>query len=151
MQKLLMQISTYGNICWAKDDNGIGQTVTSLAKHVDYLAPMLYPSGFSYGSFYFNYPADHPYDVIYRSIKHIKDRINPKRVRPWLQYFRDYRKKKRHYNKFEIQEQIRATQDIGTNGWMLWSPSSKYHIEDLDNTHQKKTPFPMIRVLFYSA
>lgn len=136
-QKLLkygvfISVDTYGNICWAKDDNGIGQTVESLSKHVDYLAPMLYPSGFSYGSFYFDYPADHPYEVVFRSIKHIEDRIAPNRVRPWLQFFRDYRKKRRPYKKFEIQEQIRATQDIDTNGWMLWSPSSKYNIAYLN-------------------
>ena len=88
---------------------------------------MLYPSGFSSGSFHLKYPAEHPYAVIYRSIKNIKDRVDTKRVRPWLQYFKDYTHKRRPYKKFEIQEQIRATQNIKTNGWMMWSPSSKYH------------------------
>ena len=124
---VFISVDTYGNICWAKDDNNIGQTVESLAKYSDYIAPMLYPSGFSYGSFYFKYPADEPYAVIYRSIKNIKDRIDPKRVRPWLQFFRDYKHKRRVYGRFEIQEQIRATKKIGTNGWMMWSPSSKYN------------------------
>ena len=128
---VFISVDTYGNICWADDDNGIGQTVSSLAAHADYLAPMLYPSGFSSGSFYFDYPADHPYAVIYRSVKHIEDRIPTARVRPWLQYFKDYKRKKREYNRFEIQEQIRAADDAQTNGWMMWSPSSKYHYEDL--------------------
>ncbi len=123
---VFISVNTYGNICWSKDDNGIGQTVTELAKHADYLAPMLYPSGFSSGSFYFKRPSDHPYEVIYRSISNIKERIDTKRVRPWLQYFRDY-KHKRPYKKFEVQEQIRAAEDINTSGWMMWSPSSKYH------------------------
>jgi len=128
---VFISVDTYGNICWSKDDNNIGQTVESLAKYSDYLSPMLYPSGFSYGSFYFKYPADEPYAVIYRSIKNIKDRIDTKRVRPWLQFFRDYKHKRRVYGKFEIQEQIRATKDIHTNGWMMWSPSSKYDIHYL--------------------
>ena len=128
---VFISVDTYGNICWADDDNGIGQTVSSLAAHADYLAPMLYPSGFSSGSFYFDYPADHPYAVIYRSVKHIEDRIPTARVRPWLQYFKDYKRKRREYNRFEIQEQIRATDEAQTNGWMMWSPSSKYHYEDL--------------------
>ncbi len=126
---VFVSVDTYGNICWSKDDNGIGQTVSGLAAHADYLCPMLYPSGFSSGSFYFKHPADHPYAVIYRSIKNIKDRIDTKRVRPWLQYFRDYTHKRRPYKKFEVQEQIRATEDIQTNGWMMWSPSSKYHVD----------------------
>ena len=128
---VFISVDTYGNICWAKDDNGIGQTVTSLEEHADYLCPMLYPSGFSSGSFYFKYPAKHPYEVIYRSVKKIQDRIPSNRVRPWLQYFKDYTQARVEYDKEEIQAQIQATDDIGTNGWMLWSPSSKYHKEYL--------------------
>ncbi|MCF6310367.1 MAG: GTP-binding protein [Sulfurimonas sp.] len=125
---VFISADTYGNICWSKDDNNIGQTVESLSKHADYLAPMLYPSGFATGSFFFKYPAEHPYAVVYRSIKNIKDRIDLKRIRPWLQYFKDYSYTKKYYRKFEINEQIRATEDINTSGWMLWSPSSKYHL-----------------------
>ncbi|WP_457743976.1 putative glycoside hydrolase [Sulfurimonas sp.] len=127
---VFISVDTYGNICWAKDDNGIGQTVSSLATHADYICPMLYPSGFSSGSFYFKYPADHPYDVVYRSVKKIKDRIPSDRVRPWLQYFKDYTHNK-SYAKKEVQAQIRAADDIKTNGWMLWSPSSKYSLNYL--------------------
>ena len=123
---VFISVDTYGNICWAKDDNGIGQTVKSLAAHADYLAPMLYPSGFSSGSFHFKHPSQHPYAVIYRSIKHIQNLIPSNRVRPWLQYFRDYTRPKKIYGRPEIQAQIKATEDVGTNGWMMWSPSSKY-------------------------
>ena len=123
---VFISVDTYGNICWAKDDNGIGQTVSSLAAHADYLAPMLYPSGFSSGSFNFKYPSKHPYEVVYRSIKHIQNIIPSSRVRPWLQYFRDYTRPKKIYGRPEIQAQIKATEDVGTNGWMMWSPSSKY-------------------------
>lgn len=125
---VFISVDTYGNICWSKDDNNIGQTVTSLAAHADYLAPMLYPSGFASGSFYFKYPAQHPHAVIYRSIKNIENIIDTKRVRPWLQHFKDYTSLKKEYKKFEVQEQIRATKDTDTNGWMMWSPSSRYFL-----------------------
>ena len=125
---VFISVDTYGNICWSKDDTGIGQTVESLAKYADYLAPMLYPSGFARGSFNVKHPSEHPYIVIYRSIKNIKGRIDTKRIRPWLQHFRDYTYKKRHYRKFEITQQIKASNDINTSGWMMWSPSSKYNI-----------------------
>ncbi|WP_457746274.1 putative glycoside hydrolase [Sulfurimonas sp.] len=128
---VFISVDTYGNICWTDDDNGIGQVVSSLAKYADYLAPMLYPSGFACGSFYFDYPAEYPYEVIYRSIKTIQDKIPSARVRPWLQYFKDYGKKRLPYRKIAIQAQIRASDDVGANGWMLWSPSSKYHLEYL--------------------
>ncbi|MDO8454413.1 MAG: putative glycoside hydrolase [Sulfurimonas sp.] len=125
---VFISADTYGNICWTDDDNNIGQTVSSLAQHADYLAPMLYPSGFASGSFNFQYPSEYPYAVIYRSIKHIDNLVDPKRVRPWLQYFKDYAHKKRIYGKFEVNEQVRAAEEIKTNGWMMWSPSSSYHL-----------------------
>ena len=122
-----ISVDTYGNICWSKDDNNIGQTVDSLAKHADYLSPMLYPSGFASGSFGFKNPSEYPYEVIYRSIKNIDNQIDSKRVRPWLQYFKDYAHNKNYYKKHEVNEQIRASDDINTSGWMVWSPSSRYH------------------------
>ena len=124
---VFISVDTYGNICWEKGDTGIGQTIESLSKHSDYISPMLYPSGFATGSFLFEHPSEHPYAVIYRSIKHIEPIIESKRVRPWLQYFKDYAHTKKYYKKFEVTEQIRASNDINTSGWMFWSPSSRYH------------------------
>jgi len=131
---VFISVDTYGNICWEKGDTGIGQKVDSLAKYTDYLAPMLYPSGFASGSFNFEHPSEHPHAVIYRSIKRIKDRIEPLRVRPWLQYFKDYAHTRKHYKKFEVTEQMRAADDIEANGWMMWSPSSRYHKEYFEPT-----------------
>lgn len=130
---VFISVDTYGNILWTKDgDNGIGQTVESLSEHADYLAPMLYPSGFASGSFGKENPSSHPYMVIYKSIKKVETIIKPQRVRPWLQYFRDYAHTKMYYKKFEINEQVRASENINANGWMMWSPSSKYHKEYFD-------------------
>lgn len=124
-----ISVDTYGNILWSKEcDNNIGQTVTSLAKHADYLAPMLYPSGFARGSFGKQNPSSYPYMVIYKSIRNIKNLIEPKRIRPWLQYFQDYAHTKRPYRKFEVTEQIRAAEKAQTSGWMMWSPTSRYHV-----------------------
>lgn len=39
----------FGYLCWVKDDLQIGQKLETVGAHVDYLAPMLYPSGFSEG------------------------------------------------------------------------------------------------------
>ncbi len=128
---VFISVDTYGNICWTKDDSGIGQTVSSFASHADYLAPMLYPSGFSKGFFHFKYPSEHPYEVIFRSVKIIQDRVKSTRIRPWLQHFKDYTRRKKEYARDEIQAQINAAEDAGTNGWMMWSPSSRYNSDYL--------------------
>ncbi|MEA1891639.1 MAG: putative glycoside hydrolase [Campylobacterota bacterium] len=125
---VFISVDTYGNICWEKDDIGIGQKISLLSKYSDYISPMLYPSGFSRGSFGFENPAEHPYHVISRSIMNIHEIIEPIRIRPWLQYFKDYAHSQKYYRKFEVNEQIRAADDTNTSGWMMWSPSSKYHI-----------------------
>jgi len=131
---VFISVDTYGNTCWSNDDTNIGQTVTSLAKHADYIAPMLYPSGFANGALGYKHPSEHPHAVIYKSIENIKDKIDVARIRPWLQYFKDYAHKKRYYRKFEVNEQMRAANEINTNGWMMWSPSSKYHSYYLKDT-----------------
>lgn len=136
---VFISVDTYGNICWSDDDTGIGQTIESLSLHVDYLAPMLYPSGFASGSFGFEHPSEYPYDVIYRSVKNMEKKIDLIRVRPWLQYFRDYSKPKKKYKKHEINEQIRGSSDNNTSGWMMWSPSSKYHLEYFINEEKNTT------------
>ncbi len=125
---VFISVDTYGQICWAKDDTGIGQTIENFKAHVDYLCPMLYPSGFASGSFGKEFPSEHPYEVLYKSLAHIQNRIDLKKVRPWIQAFKDYSQRKKLYKAFEIQEQIRACDELHTNGWMLWSPSSKYKV-----------------------
>ncbi|MFT7859598.1 MAG: putative glycoside hydrolase [Sulfurimonas sp.] len=125
---VFVSVDIYGNVCWAQDDNGIGQTIESLAQHADYVCPMLYPSGFASGSFHKKHPAKHPYIVIFRSLKHIHDKIDPKRLRPWLQYFKDYTSSNVEYGKEEIRQQIKGAEDANASGWMLWSPSSRYDL-----------------------
>lgn len=121
-----VSIDTYGMVCWVNDDTNIGHTVSSLAKYADYLAPMLYPSGFATGSDGFKNPAAYPYEIIRDSVTKMRTHIEPKRVRPWLQAFRDYAFDRRAYKKEEIQMQIKACRDADTSGWMFWNPSSKY-------------------------
>ncbi len=121
-----VSIDTYGMVCWVSDDTYIGHTISSLAKYADYLAPMLYPSGFAEGSAGYKNPAAYPYEIIYKSVENIYDRIDPIRVRPWLQAFKDYAFDRRFYKKEQIQAQIKACKDANTSGWMFWNPSSKY-------------------------
>ncbi|WP_202925576.1 putative glycoside hydrolase [Edaphobacter sp. 12200R-103] len=41
------------------------------------------------------------------------------RFRSWLQAFRNYAFDRRTYGPAEVSEQIRATEDFGSSGWML--------------------------------
>lgn len=124
-----ISVNAYGNIFRKTGyDSNIGQEITSLAKYSDYIYPMLYPSGFATNSFGKRYPSRYPYEVIYESIKDVEHLINPNRIRPWLQYFKDYSRGHQEYGKRELDLQIKGADDALSNGWLVWSPSSKYNI-----------------------
>jgi hypothetical protein len=118
----------FGYVCWNTNDTSIGQSLDELALHVDYLAPMLYPSGFQYGVGEYKNPVKYPYEMVYLSLRKAQQRsgLPAVRFRPWLQAFRDYAFDRRHFKEFEIAAQIEASRDFGSNGWMLWNASNTY-------------------------
>ncbi|PLY01377.1 MAG: GTP-binding protein [Desulfuromonas sp.] len=118
----------FGYICWNENDTYIGQHLETLLPHVDYLAPMLYPSGFSHGLPGYPSPMDAPYEMIYLSLMQAYQRtgVDPLRFRPWLQAFRDYAFDRRLFKEEEISAQVRAAKDFGSNGYMLWNASNRY-------------------------
>lgn len=46
---LLTAADIFRYVCWNLDDTGIGQRLEDIAPQVDYLSPMLYPSGYRFG------------------------------------------------------------------------------------------------------
>jgi len=123
-----LSLDTYGYVAWnTKGDTNIGHNTAVLAQHADYLAPMLYPSGFNKGILGIDDPAAEPYRIIKATLLKMQKSIDPVRVRPWLQYFKDYAFSRKHYNDFEVKEQIRASDDTNCSGWLLWNPSSRYN------------------------
>ena len=118
----------FGYICWNENDTYIGQHLETLLPLVDYLAPMLYPSGFSHGLPGYPSPMAAPYEMIYLSLEQAYQRTgaDPRRFRPWLQAFRDYAFDRRPFRAAEISAQIRAVDDFGGNGYMLWNAANRY-------------------------
>jgi hypothetical protein len=118
----------FGYVCWNYDDTGIGQNIEQLAPLLDYISPMIYPSGFHVGIPGIGDPVAHPYEIVYRSLARAKERtgLAGVRFRPWLQAFRDYAFDRRAFTGREIGLQIKAANDFGTNGWMLWNPNNLY-------------------------
>jgi hypothetical protein len=118
----------FGMTLWDPTEGGIGQNLVTVTEHLDYVLPMVYPSHFYEGSMGFEIPNDHPYEVIYQSLEHgsgfLPERLQPK-IRPWLQDFS-------HgpgieYGDHEVREQIRAAEDFGVSGWLLWNAAASYH------------------------
>ncbi len=119
----------FGITCWADDGQGIGQRVRAVLPSASFLSPMVYPSHFADGFDGFANPADHPYDVVKRSL----DACNRGSItassssvrghfRPWLQDFN----LGAVYGVAQVQEEIRAARDAGASGWLLWNARNVY-------------------------
>jgi hypothetical protein len=118
----------FGYVCWNLDDTGIGQRLEEMAPQVDYLSPMLYPSGYRFGIPGLKNPVANSYAIVQGSLAEAQRRLggSSKRFRPWLQAFRDYAFDRRSFDADEVALQIRSAQDFGSDGWMLWNANNVY-------------------------
>lgn len=127
----------FGYTAFNPNDTDIGQRVEELAVHLDYLCPMVYPSGYHLGIPGYRNPVEHPYEIVKESVRLIRQRSQHAtvQVRPWLQDFRDYAFDKRVFGAREIRAQIKGAADGGAVGFMLWNPRNDYTADAL----QRKT------------
>jgi hypothetical protein len=132
----------FGYVCWNFNDTFIGQKIETLPGVLDYISPMLYPSGFQYGIPGYRNPVAHPYEIVYLSLHKAAARTAQPHVRfrPWLQAFRDYAFDRRSFTGREIRTQIDAAEKFGSNGWMLWNPHNLYSDDGLTRKITRKGP-----------
>lgn len=141
---VFLAADVFGYVIWNPDDTDIGQRLEDLAAHLDYISPMLYPSGFHLGIPGFRNPVAHPYEIIRLTLERARERtgLPPIRFRPWLQAFKDYAFDRRPFHGAEIHAQIRAAEDFGANGWMLWNANNVYTAEGLKGGEGRPAPRP---------
>ncbi|MBV9155137.1 MAG: GTP-binding protein [Acidobacteriaceae bacterium] len=130
---VFLAADVFGYICWNKGDTGIGQQIEELGGPLDYISPMLYPSGFLYGVPNYRNPVSHPYEIVRLSLDRARERtkLDPVRFRPWLQAFADYAFDKRQFGEEQIQAQIKAAESFGSDGWLLWNPRNVYSADTI--------------------
>jgi hypothetical protein len=101
----------------AKSSAIIGQDYVEIAKRVDYICPMIYPSHYPSGTpIGIQYPDLEPYKVAYatmqKSEKMLENEPKSAIVRPYLQAFTaTWLKPHQAYTQKQIQEQIKAIKD----------------------------------------
>ena len=128
-----MAADIFGYTAWNLNDTHIGQKIEKLGPLLDYLCPMLYPSGFQFGIPGFRNPVANPYEIVKLSLDQAAKRtaLPATHFRPWLQAFRDYGFDRRIFGATEISAQIKAADDFGSGGWMLWNPRNAYTADGL--------------------
>jgi len=141
---VFLSADIFGYVAWNLNDTEIGQKIDRLAPAVDYISLMLYPSGFQWGIPGYRNPVANSNKIVYLTLKKAHERTNlpTNRFRPWLQAFRDYAFDRRHFTGVEIREQIKATEDFSSDGYMLWNPRNVYSPDGLSKKviSKKATP-----------
>jgi hypothetical protein len=121
---IFLSADVFGLTIWVVPDSDmrIGQRIIDIAPHVDYLAPMVYPSTFIPGNLGYDNPSDHPYEVVFRSTEKAKTLVPPSvKVRPWLQGY--------WYTLEEMEQLKQAALDADSTGWSWWNAGGKYDDE----------------------
>jgi hypothetical protein len=108
----------------------IAQDVPALSEHLDYVAPMIYPSHWGPGEYGVEDPNRQPYDIITATLEVWKEQTEGTRagIVPWLEDT-NYRAWDRAE---QVREQLRAARDQGVDGFMMWDPNVNYTVEAYD-------------------
>lgn len=144
-QGLFVSADVFGTIIGSDiDAQAVGQVYTDMAKHLDYICPMIYPSHYGPGNFGLEHPDTMPYEAVLEALKksqmvmdqaaeadgHVSSQAI---VRPWLQDFTASYLGEGNYIPYgynEVQRQIQAVKDAGYDEWMLWSAANRYHFKE---------------------
>jgi hypothetical protein len=130
----------FGLVALVSDDLGIGQRLELIARQVDYISLMLYPSHYNLGEYGIPDPEKEPYKTVSVSLKDALERIKgtKAKLRPWLQDFT----LRVPYTPAEVRQQIEAAEDLGIDEWLLWNARNRYTEDALKPAPGAKLPPP---------
>jgi hypothetical protein len=113
----------------ATRDIGVGQVPRRIARHVDTIYPMVYPSHYASGEFNLPDPNAAPRQTVAASLAHFKRELRGRKatIIPWLQDF-SYG---RTYTVAEVKAQIDAARAAGVRGFLLWNAAGVYTTDAL--------------------
>ena len=102
----------------------IAQDVPSMAREVDYISAMTYPSHWAPGEYGVANPNAQPYEIVRAALEDFQAAVSGTGARlvPWIQDF----SLGVDYGPEEVRAQIRAAQDAGVNEFLLWDPEVTY-------------------------
>jgi len=121
LEGCLVSADIFGYILTNTEDGGIGQNLETIIKSVDFISPMVYPSHYSKGSFGYQYPNNHPYEVVSAALSDGLERGVPEiQLRPFLQGF--------WHSITDVQETIKAAESKNLD-WIIWNILSTYELD----------------------
>lgn len=137
---VFVSADVYGTIISSSIDAGlVGQNYVEMAKHLDYICPMIYPSHFAEGNYGVEYPDLEPYKIVRKvmtasrtKLDQIPEGEHRAIVRPWLQDFTaSWVKNYQVYGGLQLREQIAGVYGVGYKEWLLWNAAGNYSVYGL--------------------
>jgi hypothetical protein len=103
---------------------GVGQVPRRLARYVDAIYPMVYPSHYRTGEHGLDDPSAEPALTVSRSLLHFQRELRGRKAKliPWLEDFSLGRTR----TPDEVRAQIEAARNAGAAGYLLWNPVGEY-------------------------
>ncbi len=120
-----LSVDVFGAIVWGDVDwKIVGQDAAAIARYVDAIYPMTYPSHVSPGYYGFSNPRQAPYSFVHESIRHFVEKAGGQaEIRTWVQGFP---LRISGFGAWFMNDQIQATYDAGGTGFIIWSPGNRY-------------------------
>ncbi len=108
---------------------GIGQFPRRIARYVDAIYPMVYPSHYVSGEYNIIDPDSRPGTTVAYSLRDFRNAVRgrPTKLIPWLQDF----SLRRTYTLTDVQDQIQAARLEHAKGFMLWNAAGLYTVKAL--------------------
>lgn len=129
-----LSVDIFGYAAVVRETPGIGQSFPGIAKEVDVISSMIYPSHWGPGNLDISKPDLEPYKVVDNYMK-VEEEVlaelgdDAPSTRPWLQDFTasylgagNYK----NYGTQEVNDQIRALADNGIHEFLLWNAGNTY-------------------------
>jgi hypothetical protein len=102
----------------------VAQDVGRIARNVDYVAPLIYPSHWGPGVYGVDEPESEPKRIVQESVRHFQELVEGSgaRVVPWLQDF----SLRVPYGAKEVCAQVRGAEAEGVREWIMWDANVTY-------------------------
>ena len=124
-----LAVDIFGVTAWQSrnDIENLGQDLKRMAKYLDVLSPMLYPSHFHYGYDGFDNPGAYPYYFINTGVKKAREILSGEAtvLVPWIQGF-DLRSP--NFGPGYIIEQVRGAKEAGVDHFLIWNARNVYDV-----------------------
>jgi hypothetical protein len=124
-----LAVDIFGITAWqSKNDiENLGQDLKRMAKYLDVLSPMFYPSHFHSGYDGFANPGSHPYYFVNTGIKKAREILSGEAtvLVPWIQGFN---LRSPNFGPNYILEQLKASREEGVEGYLIWNARNDYAV-----------------------